>query len=328
MAIAFRPVLVTAPNFDAAAEQYLNAQGCRVVVPDAPEGRLTFDALVELLNGAHAWIIGPQVDVTRELLRSVPECRAFVRRGVGYERLDVAAIAEFGRVAGIATGGNDPSVADHAIGLMLGVLRRMREMQLRMIEGDWTIRVSADLYRKTVGIVGLGRTGRALMQRLSGFECRVIIATPRPDPSLGVEFVDLQTLLRESDVVSLHPPLRAETHHLIGAAELAMMKPGAVLVNMARGGIVDDRALLAALESGHLGGAGLDVFEAETDEALRPIAQGLVCLPNVMATPHSAASTREGLARTNLIAARTVVAVLDGTEPPAGCIVADGRPAA
>jgi D-3-phosphoglycerate dehydrogenase len=325
MAIAFRPVLVTAPNFDAAAEQFLLDRGCRVVRLDRPEGRLTFDDLVAHLSGVHAWIIGPQVDVTRELLLAVPECRVFVRRGVGYERLNVAAIAEFGRVAGIATGGNDPSVADHAVGLMLGVLRRMREMQLRMIDGDWTIRVSADLYRKTVGIVGLGRTGRALLQRLSGFECKVLVSTPRPDLSLPVTYVDLPELLSASDVVSLHPPLTPQTRHMIGPAELAQMKPGAVLVNVARGGIVDDRALLAALESGHLGGAGLDVFEGEADEDLKSTAWQLASLPNVIATPHSAASTREGLARTNLIAARTVVAVLDGTEPPPACIVADGR---
>ena len=325
MAVAFRPVLVTAPNFDAAAEQYLSERGCRAVQPGTPEGKLGFDDLVHLLQGSQGWIIGPQADVTRELVAAAPDSRVFVRRGVGYERLDMKAIADLGRVGGIATGGNDPSVGDHAIGMMLAVLRRMREQQLRMLEGDWTIRVSTDLFRKTVGIVGLGRTGRALLQRLSGFECRVLVTTPRPDPALNVTYVDLQELLRECDVVSLHVPLMPQTRHMIGPSELAVMKPGAVLVNMARGGVVDDRALLAALESGHLGGAGLDVFEAETDEALKPIAQHLVSLPHVVASPHSAASTREGLARTNMIAARTVVAVLDGTDAPPGCIIADGR---
>jgi D-3-phosphoglycerate dehydrogenase len=325
MAIAFRPILVTAPNFDATAESFLWDHGCRAVQPGTGEGKLSFDDLVHLLQGTQGWIIGPQADVTRDLAAASPDCRAFVRRGVGYERLDVAALAELGRVAGIATGGNDASVADHAIGMMLGVLRRMREQQLRMLDGDWTIRISTDLFRKTVGIIGLGRTGRALLKRLSGFECKVLVSTPRPDASLDVVYVALAELLRESDVVSLHPPLTPQTRHLIGPSELAMMKPGAVLVNMARGGVVDDRALLAALESGHLGGAGLDVFEAEGDEELKPVARRLAALPNVIATPHSAASTREGLARTNLIAARTVVAILDGTEPPPGCIVADGR---
>ncbi len=331
MAVAFRPVLVTAPNFDAAAEAFLKEHGCRAVHSELPEGKLGFDDVVQLLSGVQGWIIGPQVDVKSDLVAAAPACRAFVRRGVGYERLDVKAIAAQGRVAGIATGGNDASVGDHGVGLMLGVLRRMREQQLRMIEGDWSILVSTDLYRKTVGIVGLGRTGRALLQRLSGFECKVLVSTPRHDPDLigryDLRYVDLQELLRESDVVSLHLPLMPATRHLIGATELAMMKPGSVLVNLARGGVVDDGALLAAIESGHLGGAGLDVFEAETDDDLKSVARRLASLPNVIATPHSAASTREGLARTNLIAARTVVAVLDGTEPPPGCIVADGRSA-
>ena len=329
MAVAYRPVLVTAPNFDAAAEAFLEDHGCRAIRSDLPEGKLGFGDLVHLLSGAQGWIIGPQVDVTADLVVAVPACRAFVRRGVGYERLDVAAIAAHGRVAGIATGGNDASVGDHAIGLMLGVLRRMREQQLRMIDGDWSILVSSDLYRKTVGIVGLGRTGRALLQRLSGFECKLLVSTPRHDPDLigkfDLRYVDLPELLRECDVVSLHLPLTPATRHLIGATELAMMKPGSVLLNLARGGVVDDRALLAAIESGHLGGAGLDVFEAETDDDLKPIGRRLASLSNVIATPHSAASTREGLARTNLIAARTVVAVLDGAEPPPGCIVTDGR---
>jgi D-3-phosphoglycerate dehydrogenase len=329
MAVAFRPILVTAPNFDQAASDYLTEHGCRAVITTVPEGKLDREGFIDLLAGAQGWIIGPQADVTRDLVAAVPECRIFIRRGVGHERLDVATIAEFGRVAAIAVGGNDASVGDHAIGLMLGVLRRVREQQLRMQAGDWSIAVSTDLYRKKVGIVGLGRTGLALLQRLSGFDVEVLVATPRPDQALSqrynLRFVDLQTLLRECDVVSLHPPLTHATRRMIGATELALMKPGAVLVNMARGGIVDDRALLGALEAGHLGGAGLDVFEAETDPEMKAIAQALIARPDVVATPHSGASTREGLARTNMIAARCVVAVLDGTPPPPGCIVADGR---
>jgi D-3-phosphoglycerate dehydrogenase len=324
-----RKVVVTPPNFDGAALDYLRAQGCEPVLPAKPEAQHAREDLLALLEGAQGWIIGPAPHVTRDFVTALPACRVFARRGVGYERLDTIAIKEAGRVAAIATGGNDASVADAAVGLMLAVGRRMREQQNAMLSGDWSIRVSTDLYRKTVGIIGMGRSGRALAQRLKGFEAKLFSFTPHPNlawgETEGVAFTDLATLLRESDYVSIHAPLSAQTRHLIGAAELAAMKPGAILINTARGGLVDDRALLEALRSGHLGGAGLDVYEGEADAELKPVAQALLALPNVVGMPHSAASTREGLARTNMIIARTVVAVLDGAEAPEGCVIADGR---
>ena len=324
-----RKVVVTPPNFDGAALDYLRAHGCEPVLPAKPEAQHSDEDLRALLAGAQGWIIGPTPHVTPDLVAALPECRVFARRGVGYERLDTVAIRAAGRVAAIATGGNDASVADAAVGLMLAVGRRMREQQNAMLAGDWSIRVSTDLYRKTVGIIGMGRSGRALVQRLKGFEATLLGVTPHPNlawgEAQGVAFTDLATLLRESDYVSIHAPLSAQTRHLIGAAELAAMKPGAILINTARGGLVDDRALLEALRSGHLGGAGLDVYEGEADPELKPVAQALLALPNVVGTPHSAASTKEGLARTNMIIARTVVAVLDGAEAPEGCVIADGR---
>ncbi len=324
-----RKVVVTPPNFDGAALDYLRAHGCEPVLPQKPEAQHSDEDLRALLAGAQGWIIGPAPHVTPDLVAALPECRVFARRGVGYERLDTVAIKAAGRVVAIATGGNDASVADAAVGLMLAVGRRMREQQNAMLAGDWSIRVSTDLYRKTVGIIGMGRSGRALAQRLKGFEATLLGVTPHPNlawgEAQGVAFTDLATLLRDSDYVSIHAPLSAQTRHLIGAAELAAMKPGAILINTARGGLVDDRALLEALRSGHLGGAGLDVYEGEADPELKPVAQALLALPNVVGTPHSAASTKEGLARTNMIIARTVVAVLDGAEAPEGCVIADGR---
>ena len=320
-----RAVLVTPPNVDGRTIALLEAGGCRVIRPAKAESDIQPEEWPGLLAGARGWIIGPHARVTRELVAAAPECRVFIRRGVGHERLDMEAIRDLGRVGAIAAGGNEDSVADHAVGLMLAVARRVREQQIAMLAGDWSIRVSGDLFRKTVGIVGMGRTGRALARRLAGFECRVLATTPRPDGADGVEFVDLPTLLRQSDFVSLHAPLTPATRHMIDARALAAMKQGAILVNTGRGGLVDDAALLTALRAGHPAGAGLDVFEAESDPAARDTAMQLLALPNVVGTPHSAASTREGLARTNEIAARCVLAVLDGVEPPPGCVVVDGR---
>ena len=324
-----RRVLVTPPNVDEEALAFLRSHDCDIVLPPKPEAQLSSEELRALVADVDAWIIGPAAHVTRALVEASPRCKFFTRRGVGYERLDVEAIAEAGGVAAIATGGNDASVADAAIGLMLAVGRRMREQQQAMLQGDWSIRVSTDLYRKTVGIIGMGRSGRAVVQRLKGFEARILSVTPRPDADFaareGVEFCDLQRLLRESDYVSIHAPLTAATRHLIGKAELAQMKPDAILINTARGGLVDDQALLEALQQGVIAGAGLDVYEGESDATLKPVAQALISLPQVVATPHSAASTREGLKRTNAIAARITVALFGNVSLSQDCIVKDGR---
>lgn len=325
MADGLRDILVTPPNFDAEAEAFLRANACRALFAPKAEAATIEAEFAALLRGCAGWIIGPQAFVTRALVESAPRCLAFARRGVGFERLDVGAIAELGRVAMIAAGGNEESVADHAVGLMLAVARRVREQHLAMLAGDWSIKVGGDLYRKTVGVVGFGRAGRAVARRLRGFDARVLVATPRPVAAEGVEFVDMPTLLRESDFVTLHAPLTDATRHMVDAAALAAMKPSAILINTGRGGLVDDTALLAALRAGGLAGAGLDTYEGEADAALKRVALDLLASPNVIGTPHSAASTREGLARVNMIAARCVVAVLDGGSPPEGCVVRDGR---
>lgn len=325
-------VVVTQRFFDQATIDYLQGAGCEVVQAELPagqaDGNLSHDQLAAMLEGAAGWIVG-HARVTRELMAALPDLRIVSRRGVGYERVDLQAATELGKVVCIAAGGNDASVADHTIALMLAVGHRFRETQANMMTGNWSILMGSDLYRKTVGIVGLGRIGRSLVQRLSGFEARVLVVEATPDPAYaaetGIEYVDLDTLLAESDYVSLHAPLTPETRFLMNAETIARMKPGAFLINAARGGLVDDRALLDALTSGHLGGAGLDTFVSESDPEYKPVSEALLALPNVIATPHAAASTREGLDRTNMVAARCVVAVLEGGHPPAACVVADGR---
>lgn len=330
MTAASRRVVVTQRFFDPAAAGLLANADCEVVVSEPPPGKadgdFTHDELVDLLAGAGGWIVG-HARVTRELMAALPGLLVISRRGVGYERVDLEAARDLGRVVAIAAGGNDASVADHALGLMLAVARRFRESQALMEAGRWSILMGSDLYRKTVGVIGLGRIGRSLVQRLSGFEAQVLVHTPRPDPALaGVRHVALEELLERSDYVSVHAPLTARTRFLIDASALARMKPAAILVNTARGGLVQDADLLEALAAGRLAGAGLDVFVSESDPAFKPVTERLLALPNVVATPHAGASSREGLARTNAVAAQSVIAVLDGGDPAPGCVVADGRP--
>lgn len=334
MSSSSRRVVVTQRFFDADTRAWLEQNGCEVVIADLPPGKgdgdLTQTELERLLTGAAGWIVG-HARVTRELLTALPRLQVISRRGVGYERVDTSAVRDLGRVACIAAGGNDASVADHVLAMMLALGRRFRESQEKMLAGDWSILMGSDLYRKTVGIVGLGRIGRSVAQRLQGFEADILVHSPASDvEDAGGRMtpVGLDELLARSDHVTLHAPLTAETRFLIDAAALARMKPTAFLINAARGGLVDDAALLEALRSGGIAGAGLDTFMSESDPGYRPTTEALLALPNVIATPHAAASSREGLDRTNRVAAMSVVAVLDGGSPPADCVVADGRPGA
>lgn len=327
-----RRVVVTQRFFDQATIAFLEGAGCEVVLADLPPGQadggLTEDELVERLRGAAGWIVG-HARVTRELLARLPDLQIISRRGVGYDRVDLAAAKDLGKVVCIAVGGNHESVADHTIALMLSVGHRFRETQANMIGGNWSILLGNDLYRKTVGVIGLGRIGKSLVKRLSGFEAEVLAYSDIHDEAYaaetGVKYVSLDTLLSRSDYVTVHAPLTPQTRFIIDEAALGRMKPTAFLINAARGGLVDDEALLAALRGGVIAGAGLDVYLSESDAALKPVTQALIELPNVIATPHSAASSREGLDRTNRVAAQCVVAVLDGDDPAPECVVADGR---
>ena len=330
-----RRVVVTQRFFDPAAIACLEAAQCEVEIADLAPGQADADLspsqLHALLDGAAGWIVGHAV-VNDALLRPLPRLQVIARRGVGYERLDLDAIRALGKVATVAVGGNDACVADRVLAMMLALGHRLRESQERMEGGNWGILPGTDLYKKKVGIIGLGRIGRGVVRRLSGFDARVFASVPHPDLAYGYEqgisYVGIEELLEQCDYVSLHAPLTPATRHLIDAAALTRMQPEAFLINTARGGLVDDRALLAALAAERLAGAGLDVFESESDPARADVTRALLTLPNVVATPHSAASTRDGLARTNMLAARSVVAVLDGGMPPPECVIADGRPAA
>jgi len=325
-------VVVTQNFFDQESITFLEENNCEVELARLPagqaDGNLSHDELVSMVSGADGWIVG-HARVTRELLEALPQVKVISRRGVGYDRVDLQAAKDLGRVVAIAVGGNEGAVADLTIGLMLGVGRRIGESQERMTKGDWTILLGTDLSKKTVGIVGLGRIGRTVIKRLKGFDARILVFTPNEDPAFArehpVSFVGLEALLCESDYITLHAPLTTATRFLINKDSIATMKSSAIVVNTSRGGLIEDAHLLAALNEKKLAGAGLDVFMSEADPAYREVTEELLRLPNVMATPHAGASTREALNLTNMIAAQSVVAVLNGGSPHPACIVADGR---
>ncbi len=325
-------VVVTQRFVDEETIAYLRANDCEVSIAELPPGQadgdVPFETLVHWLDGASGWIVG-HAHVTRELLTALPDLQIISRRGVGYERVDANAVRELGRVATIAAGGNDATVADLTIGLMLALGRRFRECHEGLKSGSWAIPLGADLYQKTVGIVGLGRIGRGVAKRLKGFDANILVHDQWRDESLaragGFEYGDLDRLFAQGDYLTLHAPLTSDTRFLVREETLRRMKPTAFVINTARGGLIEDRHLLSALKEKRIAGAGLDVFMSESNPAYDDVTKELLALPNVIALPHVGASTREGLDRTNLVAAQCVVAVLHGLTPPAHCVVADGR---
>lgn len=326
-----RKVVVSQRMFDEETINYLHQNNCEVVIadlqPGEADGNLSHENLTRLLANADAWIVG-HAKVTRDLLQQLPQLKVISRRGVGYDRVDVAAAGELGRVVTIASGGNDESVADHTIGLMLAVARRFRESQQKMIAGSWSILQGSDISHKKIGIIGFGRIGRRVAQRLLGFDVEILIVNPSKKAYSGkskIRYVDLDEALRECDIITLHAPLSNQTKFLIDSTAIEKMKRSAILINAGRGGLVEDAHLLAALKEGRIAGAGLDVFLSEADKTYEKVTSELINLPTVVATPHAAASSKEGIILTNQIAARNVVLVLDGLAPPADCVVADGR---
>jgi D-3-phosphoglycerate dehydrogenase len=242
---------------------------------------------------------------SRQVLQGALELRVIARCGVGYDAIDLEAASERGIAVVITPDANFESVADFTLALILATLRRLIDAHRTVLSGGWRLDgLSGDLYGATVGIVGLGRIGRAVARRLRGFSCRILAVEPYPDPAecreLGVELTTLEDLLPQVDVLTLHAPRTPETMRMIGAAELARMKPTAVLVNTARGGIVDEEALARALSSRALAGAALDVFEREPLASDNPLCR----CPNVVLSGHISAFTE-------LAARRTMEAVVD-----------------
>ena len=279
------------------------------------------DELIDMLQGADGMQSYSSDRVDDELLAKCPAIRAVCNTAVGYNNIDVDACTRRGVMVTNTAGVLDDSVADYAIGLMIATCRRMTEGERYLRAGEWKTvylkqTLGQDVHGATLGIVGFGRIGQAIAKRARGFDMKILYHTRNRvaadvERKLGSSYVNLNELLTQSDVVMLILPYTSETHHYIGAAQLAMMKPSAVLINMARGGIVDDAALIDALRKRTIWAAGLDVYENEP--RLDP---GFVELENAVLSPHIASAsepTRRAMAMT---AARNLVAALSGEVPP------------
>jgi D-3-phosphoglycerate dehydrogenase len=247
-----------------------------------------------------------------DVLRQLPGLRLFALCGIGTDAVDLAAAKALGIAVCNIPGRTAPIVAEHALALMFAVARRTWYQTNEMKCGRWTRRDNVYLRGKTLGVVGAGPIGAEVARLGAAVGMRVVAWTFQPSAErsagLGVTFVPLDELLRTADVVSLHVRLTEQTRRLIGARELALMKPGALLINTARGAVVDAEALAAALRSGHLGGAGIDVYETEPAPADHPL---LAC-EQVVLTPHNADQTPEGTELLNEGVVENVKAFLEG----------------
>lgn len=267
-------------------------------------------------TGAQALLVRSQSKVTPEVVEGAPALRVIGRAGVGVDNIDVPAATRRGIVVVNSPEGNTISAAEHTMSLLLAAARRVAPAHASMIRGEWDRKsfTGLELYNKVLGIVGLGRIGREVAGRAVSFRMRLLAFDPhvgeRYAKELGVELCPLEDLLSRSDFVTLHVPMTPETANLLDERRLAMMKPGAVLVNCARGGVVDEEALVRALQQGPLGAAALDVYRSEP-----PTGSPLLGLPNVTLTPHLAASTHEAQIRVAVDVAEQALQVLAGGPP-------------
>jgi lactate dehydrogenase-like 2-hydroxyacid dehydrogenase len=277
------------------------------------------EQLAQRLADADGALIVAGERVDEALLARAPRLKVAANVAVGYNNLDLAACTRHGVAATNTPDVLNETTADHGFALLLAAARRVGESERWLRAGHWKrwtfdMFPGADLHGRTLGIVGMGRIGQAIARRASGFSMRVVYHNRARLPAEqggGATWLPKEELLRQADHVVLMVPYAQATHHLIGAAELALMKPTAVLVNLARGGVVDDAALIRALRDGRLAAAGLDVFEGEPQ--LNP---GFLELENVVLTPHIASSTRatrEAMAR---LAMRNLAEALAGRRPP------------
>jgi glyoxylate reductase len=310
-------VFVTRPLPTAALE--LLASQCEVVV-HPEDAALAPAELGERCRDAEGLLV-VGVRVNEEVLSQAPSLKVVANCGVGYDNIDVAACTRRGIVVTNTPGVLTDTTADLAFALLMGVARRVVEGDRFVREGrwqrwEWGRLWGADIHYQTLGLFGFGRIGQAVAKRGRGFSMRIIYhdtlrASDGIERELGAEYVDRDTLLREADFLSLHVPLTPETHHLIGARELRLMKPAAVLINTARGKVVDEDALVHALQSRQIAGAGLDVFEHEPH-----VHPELSKLENVVLLPHLGSATAETRMKMALLAAQNLLAALEGRRPP------------
>ena len=309
-------ILITPTSFqkpvNAKAREMIEAFADEIVYN--PQTRpLTAEEVASLLDGVDGYIAGLDY-ITAEALANAPaSLKVISRYGAGVDRVDLAAAKQKGIVVTNTPGTNSTAVCELAFGLMLSLARHIPQMDNAVKRGEWPRANGVELAGKTLGIVGMGAIGKKLATRAIAFGMDVIAYDPYFDTAFaaehGIRQMELNDLIPQADVISLHVPLTEQTRHMIGTEQIARMKDGSFVINTARGGLVDEAAAAEAIKSGKLGGIGLDAFEVEP-----PTESPLMGLDNVVLTPHAGAHTDEAVAGMGLMAVQNLIDVLQGKE--------------
>ena len=311
-----KKVLITARSFSRDSDKPANRLFAEngINVEFYPTGQLTAEKMKRIVNGYDALIVGiDQVD--RSVIDAGKDLRVICMHGTGTDHIDVAYASKKSIYVGNVPGGNTNAVAELTVGLMIDAARQVTYSAQEVGKGNWIRRVGSELSGKTLGLIGFGFIGRRIVKLISGFEMNLLAFDLQQDwtvaTALGVRYTSLEELYETSDFISLHVPLTEKTRYMIGAGELNRMKDGVILVNTARGALIEEEALCDALRSGKVAAAGLDAVETEPLPADSPLRR----YDNVVVTAHIAASSVEAADTVDLVNAQTVVSVLKNQKP-------------
>ena len=283
------------------------------------------EEIIEQAKDCHGIVSLLSDPIDAETISSLPKLKVIAQYAVGYDNIDVEEATKKGIVVTNTPGVLTETTADLTWALIMAAARRVVEADQFVRRGNWEVAwgpellLGADIHGASLGIVGMGRIGQAVAKRAQGFNMRILYHSPSHNEKIdaiedltGAKSTSLHTLLKESDIVTLHVPLTEETHHLIGKKELESMKEGSILINTSRGQVVDQDALYNALSTGHLGGAGLDVFREEPLEKKSP----LLDLSNVVLVPHIGSASKKTRSTMATMCASNIIAALSGEMPP------------
>ena len=276
---------------------------------------LSADELVEMISGFDAYIAGLDA-ITSDVIAAAAKLKVIARYGVGVDKVDLNAAKEKGIIVTNTPGANSSSVAELAVGLILSLARNIPAANTATRAGDWPRLRGISIEGKTVGFYGFGAIGQHLAKRLAGFDCKLMAFDPYLDQQVAtelfVEALSREDIIQKSDILSLHCPVVTDTRNMVDADFLSQMKPGALIINTARGELIDEQALFEAIQSGHIAGAAMDVFRQQPPEPNNP----LLGLPNVIATPHTGSHTDGATNGMGWGALNNCLAVLRGEVPP------------
>jgi len=299
--------------------QVINPAGMKVL-----EGKVelviladtTVETIKKMVIDVEGIILRTNIKVTQEIMEAAPSLKIISRTGAGVDNVDVAAATEKGILVCNTPGVNSNSVAEQTLAILLGLAKQLKIMDKAVCEGNWKIRSAGkavDVEGKTLGLIGIGRIGSLVAYKCrQAFNMKVIAYDPYVKQAEGIElYSNLDQVFKEADFISIHVPYIEQTHHLVNAKLLNLMKPEAYLINTSRGPLVDEKALIEVLEKGSIAGAGLDVFEKEPPSPENPLLKS----NNVIVTPHSSALSRECVMKVHITAAQAVVDFLEGRKP-------------